>query len=377
MSKFNRMKARARSPIVAEATPSGVTHEGGAGYAHDAKSELFLLAVANVVGEDTFYEKASDRDRRFSGLVKAVAVADPDWTARFLGWLRTGANMRSASLVGALDAAHALLGAGLPGGRQLVSSVLQRADEPGEALAYWTATYGRAVPKPVKRGVADAVSRLYNERSLLKYDTAARGFRFGDVIDLVHPTPAADKPWQGDLFKHAIDRRHGRDEPPAASLRVLAANASLRTAARDDRARLADAGALKQAGMTWEDVLSAAGPAVEKARLWEAAIPRWGTWRCCVTSRASTRRVCPTTSPSGWRRSWPTPTRWPGRGSSRTGSSPRTSRRRRCGGGTRSTPRCGTRWRTCRRCRVARSSSSTRRRRCRRAGSRSGRRCRR
>ena len=168
MSKFNRMKTRARSPIVAEATPSGVTHEGGAGYAHDAKSELFLLAVANFVGEDTFYEKASDRDRRFSGLVKAVAVADPGWTARFLGWLRTGANMRSASLVGALDAAHALLGAGLPGGRQLVSSVLQRADEPGEALAYWTATYGRAVPKPVKRGVADAVSRLYNERSFLK-----------------------------------------------------------------------------------------------------------------------------------------------------------------------------------------------------------------
>lgn len=38
----------------------------------------------------------------------------------------------------------------------MIASVLRRPDEPGELLAYWTATYGRAVPKPVKRGIADA-----------------------------------------------------------------------------------------------------------------------------------------------------------------------------------------------------------------------------
>ena len=103
MSKFNirgRKAARGRSPIVA--SPSGRTYEGGAGYAHDAKSELFLLAVANFVGEDTFYEKSSDRDSRYAALVGRVAVDDPPWTLRFLRWLRNSANMRSASLVGAL-----------------------------------------------------------------------------------------------------------------------------------------------------------------------------------------------------------------------------------------------------------------------------------
>ena len=66
-------------------------------------------------------------------------------------------------------------------------------------LAYWTSRYGRAVPKPVKRGVADAVTRLYDERAFLRYDSAGRGFRFSDVIDLVHPLPAAAKTaWQGD-----------------------------------------------------------------------------------------------------------------------------------------------------------------------------------
>jgi TROVE domain len=279
MSKFNTSTARpavGRGPVTAGPVPSGRTHEGGAGYAHDAKSELFLLAVANFVGENTFYEKAGDRDRRYADLIRAVVATDPQWTGRLLRWLRTDANMRSASLVGALEAAKAMLAAGIPGGRQVVDSVLQRADEPGEALAYWTATYGRAVPKPVKRGLADAVARLYTQRSLLKYDTASHAYRFADVIDLVHPTPAGDKPWQGDLYAHALDRRHGRDTAIPASLTMLRANAALRRAVADDPGVLADPDTLARAGMTWEDVLSLAGATLDKARLWAALIPSMG-----------------------------------------------------------------------------------------------------
>ena len=257
MSKFNTGTARpvGRGPLAAQPAPTGRTHEGGAGYAHDAKSELFLLAVANFVGEDTFYEKATERDRRYVDLIQAVAGADPEWTGRLLRWLRTDANLRSASLVGALEAAKAMLAAGIPGARRIVDSVLQRADEPGEALAYWTSRYGRAVPKPVKRGIADAVARLYTQRSLLKYDTATHAFRFADVIDLVHPTPAVDKRWQGDLFAHALDRRHGRDTDIPASLSTLTANAVVRRTAVDDPSVLLDPDALARAGMAWEDVL--------------------------------------------------------------------------------------------------------------------------
>jgi hypothetical protein len=111
--------------------------------------------------------------------------------------------VRTAPVVLAAEAVRARLAAGLEGGnRQLVGSVLRRADEPGEMLAYWTSRYGRAVPKPVKRGIADAVARLYDERAFLRYDSDARGFRFGDVIDLVHPSPApARTAWQGELFR--------------------------------------------------------------------------------------------------------------------------------------------------------------------------------
>jgi TROVE domain-containing protein len=282
VSKFNTATTRTatgKGPIVAETTATGTTHEGAPGYARDAKSELFLLAVTNMVGEQTFYESGGQRDNRYADLVGQVARADADWLGRFLRWLRTEANMRSASLVGALEAAHAMLAAEKPGARQIVASVLQRADEPGEALAYWTGHYGRAVPKPVKRGIADAAARLYTERNLLKYDTASHAFRFGDVLDLTHPSPTA--PWQGDLFRVALDRRHNREDVAIpGSLTTLIANAQLRLDASREPAVLLNADRLGEAGMTWEDALSLAGARIPKGKLWEAVISSMGYMAC-------------------------------------------------------------------------------------------------
>ncbi|MDG6104638.1 TROVE domain-containing protein [Dactylosporangium aurantiacum] len=274
MAKFNRQRTR---------RPDGVTYQGGAGYARDPRSELFLLAVANMVGEQTFYEPGADRDQRYRELIAAAAVAHPQWTAALLRWLRGGANLRTAALVGAAEYVRARLAAGLVNGtgehRRVVADVLQRADEPGELLSYWTSRYGRAVPKPVKRGVADAARRLYTQRSLLKYDTASHAFRFGDVLDLTHPSPSG--PAQGDLFTFALDRRHARPEPRvAASLATVAANAALRADAADDPAVLLDPQRLRVAGMTWEDALSLGGSRLPKAALWEAMIPSMGYMSC-------------------------------------------------------------------------------------------------
>jgi len=276
MPKFNkRAKARhmATSPVTAVADPMLTTHEGAPGFRRDPKSELFLLAVSNMVGEGTFYENATDRDGRFADLVAQVALADLDWTRAFLAWLRTEANMRSASVIGALEAARALVAAGITGSRPIVASVLQRADEPGEALAYWTSRHGRAVPKPVKRGIADAVVRLYRERSLLKYDSAQAGFRFGDVIELTHPV--ASTPAQGDLFAHALDRRHDRDKPIPESLRMLRARAALAAVPVEERTAVLDPALLAAAGMTWE-ALAGWRQAPIDAAAWMAVIPSMG-----------------------------------------------------------------------------------------------------
>ncbi|CAL9411183.1 hypothetical protein SUDANB95_01651 [Actinosynnema sp. ALI-1.44] len=282
MAKFNvgALRTLVTSFVKSERTPSGPTHEGGAGYARDTRSELFLLAVTNMVGEDTSYESAGERDDRYTALVRAAALEDPDWTARLLAWLRRDANLRSAAVVGAAEYVRARLDAGDergPSNRSVIDSVLLRADEPGELLAYWWSTHGRAVPKPVKRGVADAVLRLYDERSLVKYDSAARGLRFGDVLNLVHPVTR--RPRQSDLFAHALDRRYGNDSAIPASLGVLTRRAELSSwpverrralFSRDDAAAV-----LRGAGMTWESVAGwLQGPMT--AEVWEALIPSMG-----------------------------------------------------------------------------------------------------
>jgi hypothetical protein len=110
---------------------------------------------------------------------------------------------------------------------------------------------------------------------MLRHDTATKGFRFGDVIDLVHPAPAT--PWQGDLFKVALERRRRRDGGFVASLPMLSANARLRAlATAADPEVLLDPARLRAAGMTWEGVLSLAGSTVDRRLLWRAVVPTMG-----------------------------------------------------------------------------------------------------
>jgi hypothetical protein len=279
MSRFNQRSVRpaVHSPV----TTTGVrtrTYEGATGHLRDARSELYLLAVSNMVGADTFYEAGGDRDDRYTALVRQLAVEDPDWTAGLLGWLRTEANMRTAAIVGAAEFTKARLDAQAPGhSRQVIASVLRRADEPGELLGYWTSRYGRRIPKPVKRGIEDALGSLYTERALLKYDTDSKGYRFGDVIELVHPAPAAL--WQGDLFEHAIDRRHKRDKPIPESLQLLHTRneiAKWDMQKRRDLLKRPDAADfLNHAGMTWEALAGWLQGPMDKAA-WKAIIPSMG-----------------------------------------------------------------------------------------------------
>ncbi|MFF3359536.1 TROVE domain-containing protein [Streptomyces sp. NPDC002917] len=280
MSRFNTRAARpaVSSPVTTTAERT-TNHEGATGHLRDTKSELFLLSVSNFVGQDAFYEKGCQRDDRYTQLVRKLAIEDPAWTAGLLSWLRGDGNMRTAALVGAAEFTAERLLQEAPGySRQVIDSVLQRADEPGEFLGYWTSKYGRKLPKPVKRGVADAVRRLYSERSLLKYDTDSKGYRFGDVIELVHPAPKAD--WQGDLFAHTIDRRHNRDNPIPESLQLLHSrkligkwDAEKRRALLSRRPDASDF--LERVGMTWEALAGWLQGPMDAAG-WEAVIPSMG-----------------------------------------------------------------------------------------------------
>lgn len=286
MPKFSgtRRRPRRANPIASIRTTRQrtLTHEGGGAFAREAESDLFLLAATNMVGEDTFYERADTRDTRFVDLVHAVTASNPGFIAGadveggkvgLAQYLRETMLMRSAAVVMAAE----YVAAGGQRGRSVVARALQRADEPAELLGYWLNSHGRNVPMAVKRGVADAVRRLYTERAALRYDGLSRQVRMADVIELTHPSPRDER--QSALFKYLLDRRHHDDAvADPAVLPVLAASAALGAVPVDERRAVLRArgpAALAAAGFSWER-LSGWLPGGMDAEAWEAVIPSMG-----------------------------------------------------------------------------------------------------
>lgn len=267
MSKFSNLPTQKSAPIQTIDGPATITtHEGAAAYERDAKSELFLLAVTNMVSEPTFYEPGSHRDQRFINLVHRVTKEDPAWMLEFIPWLRRGGLMRSASV----QAAAEYVKAGGPNGRQVIASTLWRADEPGELLAYWFSRYGRSLPAAVKRGVADAARHLYTEKAALKYDGKGNAWRMADVIQLAHVKPTT--PSQERLFKYLLDRRYGATGSDTSGLAFIENRQHLESVPDDDRRKML---LNLSAGETWE-WLSGWLPGGMDAEAWEAVIPHMG-----------------------------------------------------------------------------------------------------
>lgn len=283
MAKFNaasKTRTGVKSPITS--TTTTLNAKGAVAYERDLFSELFLLAVSNMVGEDRFHESATDRDARFEALVRQAAVQDVRWFQGFLGWLRNDAFMRSASIVAGVEGAKALYDSGVMNGtpRALVAAAQARADEPGEVFAYYESKYGKNFPAYLKKGVADGARKLYNEYSLLKYDTDSKGYRFADVLQLAHVKPKDNR--QSDLFQFALDRRYGNAVSVPQSLTQVNARAELMNMSVGSRkALIGSAGGpeaqavLKNAGMTWE-ALSGWLQGPMDAAAWQAVIPSMG-----------------------------------------------------------------------------------------------------
>ena len=271
-SRSTPVKANLKAPITA--TRKSKTYEGAKAFKRTDESDLFLLACTNMVSEETYYESAEKRDERFVKLIHTVTKHNPTFIAGdasrvgLASYLRNDMFMRSASIVLAAE----YLAAGGPSPRQVVSAVLQRADEPAEMIGYWHSHFGRNLPMPLKRGIADALPRLYTERNLLKYDGINNPIRFADVIEMTHPRPQTAL--QSSLYDYGLDRRHRETIPPESLTMLTNAYNLDRVPENKRRALLRKKGfdLLTEAGYTWEH-LSSWLPGGMDTEAWEAIIP--------------------------------------------------------------------------------------------------------
>jgi hypothetical protein len=313
MGKLNtkHITPQAYSPIRTDAQPTGRTYEGAPGYAMDTRGELFTLGVSLMAGEKTFYESADARNARFISLVHETTKWHPMWTADFLHWLRTEANIRTASIIGGAEfvrawgelrcdpdcdnpvnywsasgdgwacGLHRTTGMVMVRPRTVVDSVLQRADETKEITAYWLENYGRAMPMPLKRGIADAVIRMGTERNAIKYASGEGAIALSDVINLTHPGDRRASAqhlrgeWQGDLFGYLTKLPYEPGIEIPASLGMLTRRQALMAVPVAQRRAAVNTEALDAAGITWEALAGwLQGPMTAKE--WEAVIPVMG-----------------------------------------------------------------------------------------------------
>lgn len=224
-----------------------------------AKKELLILAV--TVPEDAFFSSRSVAGvERLRRLVGEVTRDDLPWVFACVRWLRTQAHerqelqRRTLAIVIALEATKVLLKLGVPGGRELLRSALRHVADPATALDYWVIRYGQRIPKPVKRGIADAVRDLYTESALVKWGTSAFGVRFGDVIKLTHPKPGGND--QAEVFRYIVECRNNPVAAPPESLRLVKAHQELWSVPVAEREKLLveDPSRVLKAGFTWENI---------------------------------------------------------------------------------------------------------------------------
>lgn len=293
----NQVTGGSAFPAAGTASQQTVTvnHEGRTVWTLDEKTDLFFRATSAFAGQDTFYEKAAKRDEKLIELVRGIAVADWSWTSQFLVWLRSSGNMRTAPIMLAVEAVRARLdakavpAAGEMSHRALIAAVLQRADEPGEMLAYVENVLGRnRNAKPIKRGIGDAAMRLYTERNFLRYNSESRAIGFGGVAEMVQMPQTTG--WKADLVRYAIGVQHKREQDIPGDLTAITARAYLNKMAPDGRhvfAKRAIAGGEETAMLTdamagqWEWFMSWLGDAkgaktVSKKEKWGFAARHMG-----------------------------------------------------------------------------------------------------
>jgi TROVE domain-containing protein len=279
---------RTPGPIATQPVPTGLTGNGAPGFAYEDKSALFLMATTSFFGQDKFYAKAPAEDERFVQLVRKVTRVDPVWMLNFITWLRENGNMRTSAVVASVEAALIAKNPGMDKGRapqaegmarKLAKAGIKRADEIGEALAYYKSKHPAGqIPKPIKRGLADAFTALVNQYTAMKYGNSDRKEYTPDrLIQLLHPAPSA--PWQSDLFAYLVKRAYEPNAEIPASLLTLHTRRELMALPVSERRALLSHGQvaqmLKAAGMTWEALAGWLQGPMDKAA-WEAIIPSMG-----------------------------------------------------------------------------------------------------
>lgn len=161
-------------------------YENAEAYVMSPELELYA-AVVTASLSDTFYEKENERILRIQALINKV---DPMFTAQLAAYARQKMNLRTVSLVLAVELAKRTNGNAIV--KNTVNQVVQRADEITELLAYYAMANQRTgtkrlnkLSKQIQKGLAMSFNK-FDEYQFAKYNRDA-AIKLRDALFLVHP----------------------------------------------------------------------------------------------------------------------------------------------------------------------------------------------
>lgn len=178
-------------------TPTVKNFEGGDSYKLNPKHELISLMVSGF--DNTFYEKLSDREIRFSDLIKDLAKKDPEFVAKTLIYTRSVVGQRSVTHFGSTVLAPYLSGTEL--GKRFYSKrdrksqkggIIHRLDDMLEIVAcYLAMNPNKPLPNAMKKGFKSALESA-DTYELAKYQGKGKSVSMVDIVNLVHPKPSSE-----------------------------------------------------------------------------------------------------------------------------------------------------------------------------------------
>jgi len=174
-----------------------INHEGYTGLTQSPVNELIGMLSTGMGG--TFYEKESEREKRFKTILAKVAKKDKLFAAKALIYARTVFGQRSVTHLGAVEMLTHLQGDSL--GKKFYSrrnkalktgGIIYRIDDMTEILSAYLAKNKIksddkwTMPNSIKKGFKDAIENA-DKYELAKYQLKNRSVSLVDIINLVHP----------------------------------------------------------------------------------------------------------------------------------------------------------------------------------------------
>lgn len=193
----------------------GMSTNGNPQFLLTARAGLLELVVGSIYNSGN----VSADTRRTEYINQLVDAGDSGYIANLAVYARTVIGMRSMPLVLVVEWIKSLRDSGqqYQGARQVVTDVIQRADEIMELMAYARSVFNptptgkgdtNLIPKSIKRGVRDAFFK-FSPYQFAKYTGSGKVMKMSDVIRIVHPKPLNDE--MAALFKGI---RHDTLTPP-------------------------------------------------------------------------------------------------------------------------------------------------------------------